>query len=170
MSYNFGGFMETLEKFKIIRNDLLETLALMQEAQINVKNPEVFNKVVKMIKDVENALGMDSYSIDEDTVESNEGQQQKYIITEDGLFYTNYSDRFKAGLATIPESENYSEYLVYLRENYGIKIGKPQYNSNVDIPKNDMSVGVYIVDCSRYLKDIQQSSSNLENIKIGKSK
>ncbi len=91
----------------------------------------------------------------------------KRIITEDGLFYSNYD---KETFTTIgdPEGkydpdrvllfslrpEKFSEDLLYLRETYGIKIGKPQPWSNGVV--SDNQVGVYIVDYKRYLSDMQE--------------
>ena len=54
----------------------------------------------------------------------------------------------------IPDSEYYSEYLVSLRNNYGIKVGKPQPDSSGNIAKN--IVGVYIIDYERYLSDMEE--------------
>lgn len=99
-------------------------------------------------------------------------QNEKNIITEEGLFYSNFSDRFQLGLATIDGSNNYSEYLVWLRDNYGIKVGKPQPQSNGQIPMDGRTVGIYIVDYQKYLSDIQEKLGKLtiDNGKRGRLK
>ena len=74
-------------------------------------------------------------------------------ITEDGLFYSNF-DRKKFPLFLMPESENYSEYLVWIKDNYGIKIGRPQLDSAGSVTRN--TIGIYIVDYERYLSDINK--------------
>lgn len=79
------------------------------------------------------------------------------IITEDGLFYTNFSDRFQAALATIEGSDFYSEYLVWLRENYGIKVGNPQPDSNGKMPEDSRVCGIYIVNYQKYLSDLNDT-------------
>lgn len=94
--------------------------------------------------------------------EYNELDTKESIITEDGLFYSNFSDRFRLVLATIEASDKYSEYLVWLRDTYGIKIGKP-YHSNGTISENDREIGVYIVDYQRYLSDRQRKLDELNN-------
>lgn len=85
------------------------------------------------------------------------------IITEEGLFYSNFSDRFRAGLATIEASNYYSEHLVWLRDNYGIRVGKPHPYPNGEMPKDSRVVGVYIVDYPKYLKDKQEQLQALRN-------
>lgn len=79
------------------------------------------------------------------------------IITEDGLFYTNFFDRFQAALATIEGSDFYSEYLVWLRENYGIKVGNPQPDSNGKMPEDSRVCGIYIVNYQKYLSDLNDT-------------
>lgn len=92
-------------------------------------------------------------------------------ITKDGLFYSNFSDRFQLALATIPDSEYYSEHLVKLRDTYGITIGKPMPDSNGNLPSDSRVIGVYIVNYRKYLIDkkselIQWKSEN--NIDVRK--
>lgn len=80
-------------------------------------------------------------------------ENDNYIITEDGLFYSNFSDWFELGLSTIPESENFNATLVWLRENYGIKIGKAQPYPNGTVPTDSRVCGVYIVNYQKFLSD-----------------
>ena len=84
----------------------------------------------------------------------NLNNQEKSIITEEGLFYSNFSDSFKAALATIEGSPSYSEHLVWLSENYGIKVGQPQPDTAGNIAEN--SIGIYIVDYPKYLSDMKE--------------
>lgn len=97
-------------------------------------------------------LGDDCMIIDKNN-EIKIKENNKIIITEDGLFYSNFSDRFKADLATIEGSDFYSEYLVWLKENYGIKVGEPQLYTNGKMPEDSRVCGIYIVDFKRYLAD-----------------
>lgn len=87
---------------------------------------------------------------------------KKRIITADGLFYCNYFV-FNYVLATIQKSDNYSEYLIRLRDNYGIKVREPHY-SNAEMPTDSRTIGVYIVNYKKYLSDIQKKLIEL-NIK-----
>ncbi len=92
-------------------------------------------------------------------------KNNKYIITEDGLFYSNYDKKL---FTTIGDTnaiidpdrvllfslcpDKFSKELLRIKELYGVKIGKPQPMSNGVI--NDNQVGVYIVDYKRYLNDL----------------
>lgn len=84
----------------------------------------------------------------------NLNEQKKFIITEEGLFYSNFSDHFIATLFTMEGSDHYSEYLVWLRENYGITVGQPQPDSAGNTAEN--SVGIYIVNYRKYLSDMRE--------------
>lgn len=95
--------------------------------------------------------------IEKNKIQDNQKKlEKKRIITEDGLFYTNYSDRFKLASATVEGTEYYSEYLVWLREKYGIKVGKPQPYANGEMSEDSNACGVYIVDYQRYLADTKE--------------
>ena len=85
------------------------------------------------------------------------------IVTDDGLFYSNFTDSFRVGLAIIPGTDTYSEYLVWLKENYGIKISKPQKYPGMK--KDTMSVGVYIVNYQKYLKDLESKYDVKQKVK-----
>ena len=80
-----------------------------------------------------------------------ENKKQKIIITEKGLFYSNF-DRFKFNLFLMPDSEYYSERLAKIREDYGIAIGEQQPDSAGETHEN--TIGVYIVDYKRYLSEL----------------
>lgn len=86
--------------------------------------------------------------------------EKNNIITEDGLFYTNFSDRFRAGLATIEGSDSYSEYLAWIKENYGIKVGNPQPDSNGKISEDSRVCGIYIINYQKYLSDLNDTDKN----------
>ncbi|MDE6292729.1 MAG: hypothetical protein K2L98_03520 [Bacilli bacterium] len=80
-----------------------------------------------------------------------ESRETKRIITEKGLFYSNF-DKIKFNLALMPDSEYYSRYLVRLRDEYGIAIGEQQPDSNGETHEN--TIGVYIVDYQGYLREL----------------
>ncbi len=77
---------------------------------------------------------------------------EKFIINEDGLFYSNF-DRLALPLYLIEGSESYSENLVKLRDIYGIKIGEQQPTNGEMI---DGLIGVYIVNYQKYLSDLRE--------------
>lgn len=79
---------------------------------------------------------------------NNEG---KIIITEDGLFYSNF-DRFRFPLFLLPGSDCYSENLVQLRDTYGLAVGEQQPDSAGQTHEN--TIGVYIKDYKKYLSDL----------------
>lgn len=82
---------------------------------------------------------------------TNEKEHNKRIITEEGLFYSNF-DRLKLPLSLIEGSASYSENLVRIRDTYGLKVGEQQPDASGMIHEN--TVGVYIVDYQRYLMDL----------------
>lgn len=85
-------------------------------------------------------------------------EEKKRIITEAGLFYSNF-DRFKFNLFLMPDSDCYSENLVRLRDEYGIVVGEQQPDSAGQTHEN--TIGVYIVDYPRYLRDLEAGYKTL---------
>lgn len=88
---------------------------------------------------------------------TNEKEHNKRIITEEGLFYSNF-DRLKLPLSLIEGSKSYSENLVRIRDTYGLKVGEQQPDASGMIHEN--TVGVYIVDYQRYLMDLGVINDN----------
>lgn len=80
-----------------------------------------------------------------------ESKETKIIITEIGLFYSNF-DKDNFDLCLSPESECYSRNLARLRDDYGIAIGEQQVDSTGETSEN--TIGVYIVDYQRYLSEL----------------
>ena len=78
-------------------------------------------------------------------------QKTNPIITEDGLFYSNFSDRFQVALRFVQGAKTYSSHLVNLKNQYGIKISKPYNPDNTKM--SSTAVGVYIVNFEKYLQD-----------------
>lgn len=48
--------MDSIEKLKIVRKELLEIIKAMKEANFHITHPESFNKTVKMVEDVETIM------------------------------------------------------------------------------------------------------------------
>lgn len=138
------------ERLINISSQLLGTTGVIRKENINIASSTIFGETVK-IADKKQFNDIGCSKIKE--------EREKYIITEDGLFYANFSDYFKVELATNPESGYYSENLVWLKERYGIRIGKPQA-SRENFEKN--GVGVYIINCKDYLRD-QRDKKNHKN-------
>lgn len=91
------------------------------------------------------------------------------IITEDGLFYSNYD---KQSFTTIGDPDGIYDFdrtllfslvpekfpasILYLRKTYGLKVGKPQPWSNGVV--SDNQIGLYIIDYERYLNDMREGT------------
>ncbi len=91
--------------------------------------------------------------------EKTDMSQQKRIITEQGLFYSNF-DKFKFNLFLLPDSDYYSENLVKLRDEYGLVIGEQQPDATGQMHEN--TIGIYIKDYSRYLSDKEKQSEKYD--------
>lgn len=46
------------------------------------------------------------------------------------------------------------KYLIWLKENYGLNIVKPQPYTNGAMPEDSCVIGVYIKDYKKYLSDL----------------
>lgn len=92
-----------------------------------------------------------------------EERETNKIVTDDGLFYSNFGDYSRVQAATISGTSTYSRHLVWLKENYGIKVGKPQKYPGMR--EDTKLVGVYIVDYEKYLKDLESKYGVKQKVK-----
>lgn len=83
---------------------------------------------------------------------------KEQIITQDGLFYKNFSST-EYTLSLLEGSESYSPELIYISDNYGLKRGVEQ---EPKIDNGQFSFGLYIVDWQNYLEDTKNKIKTLK--------
>lgn len=76
-------------------------------------------------------------------------KKSETIITTDGLFYSNFGS-----ITSFESSSRSDKYLIWLKENYGLNIGKAQPYINGAMPEDSHVIGVYIKDYKKYLSDL----------------
>lgn len=144
-------------------NELFQRCAYNQfKGELSLEDMKTYHAqldtFVKVAKEEYSNPDLDLYTAVDTFISDIISQNEKSIITDEGLFYKNYSDRFKAGLAVTKGSDTYDEHLVWLKENYRIKVGKPQPKQLEEL--SEESIGIYIVDYVKYLSDMKDNEEN----------